>query len=153
MPELRTIHDLKPAPYNPRTITTENARALATSLREFGDISGIVWNARTGHLVAGHQRLDTLKRQYGDTLEFEPVDTEAARIVTPDGHVFDVRIGLPDGTPEFRRMILSGHKLSSGMQQELDTLRAVPGYAVINGVGLNDNDLRALLREHARALR
>lgn len=93
MPELTSITDLKPAPYNPRMITRDNARALGHSLREFGDISGIVWNKRTGFLVAGHQRLDTLKAQHGvGTLDFEVLSEEAAIIRTPDGNTFDVRI-------------------------------------------------------------
>jgi ParB-like nuclease domain len=59
---LETIEDLRPAPYNPRTIKPENAAGLAKSLEEFGDLSGIVWNQRTGHLVAGHQRVQQLQR-------------------------------------------------------------------------------------------
>lgn len=59
-----TLKDLKPAPYNPRTIDDLSMDALKTSLHEFGDISGIVWNKRTGHLVCGHQRLEALKQKY-----------------------------------------------------------------------------------------
>ena len=49
---LRSIEDLKPASYNPRRISDRAARALAKSIGDFGDLSGIVWNKRTGNLVA-----------------------------------------------------------------------------------------------------
>jgi len=49
--------DLKPAPYNPRQIDEDALGALGRSMDEFGDIAGLTFNVRTGHLVAGHQRL------------------------------------------------------------------------------------------------
>jgi len=81
------LGDLRPAPYNPRTITDEAILALQTSLGEFGDISGLVWNRRTGHLVAGHQRLDALKRQHGSKLM-----VKGDAVVSPDGQRFPVRV-------------------------------------------------------------
>ena len=54
------LTDLKPADYNPRTITDEQLERLKKSLQEFGDLSGIVFNRRTGNLVGGHQRLKCL---------------------------------------------------------------------------------------------
>ncbi|KKU25466.1 MAG: methylase N-4/N-6 protein, partial [Microgenomates group bacterium GW2011_GWA2_46_16] len=54
------LTDLKPADYNPRTITDEQMERLKKSLAEFGDLSGIVFNRRTGNLVGGHQRLKCL---------------------------------------------------------------------------------------------
>lgn len=58
-----TIDDLTPAPYNPRTIAEASADALGESLDRFGDIAGIVWNQRTGHLVCGHQRVEQLRKR------------------------------------------------------------------------------------------
>ncbi len=49
--------DLTPAPYNPRKITDKKLAMLQKSMAEFGDLSGIVMNTRTGHLIGGHQRL------------------------------------------------------------------------------------------------
>lgn len=54
------VRDLKPASYNPRSISDQKLWMLGKSLRVFGDISGIVFNIRTGHLVGGHQRLKHL---------------------------------------------------------------------------------------------
>lgn len=63
-----TIDDLKPADYNPREISPEAAEALGKSVERFGDISGIVWNKRTGNLVAGHQRVDQLRKAGGQVV-------------------------------------------------------------------------------------
>lgn len=57
---LATIDDLKAAPYNPRMISEEAMAGLSVSVDCFGDLSGIVWNSRSGFLVAGHQRVQTL---------------------------------------------------------------------------------------------
>lgn len=56
----RTVRDLEPAPYNPRRITDEKLAALGRSMARFGDLSGIVFNRRTGRVVGGHQRLKHL---------------------------------------------------------------------------------------------
>ena len=56
----KTVADLRPADYNPRTITTSRLDKLTRSLTTFGDLSGVVFNVRTGNLVSGHQRMKTL---------------------------------------------------------------------------------------------
>lgn len=50
------VADLKPADYNPRKMTPEEHEALAASMDLFGDLSGVVFNRRTGNLVGAHQR-------------------------------------------------------------------------------------------------
>lgn len=62
------MSDLASAPYNPREIDDDALAALKESLASFGDLSGIVWNAKTGHVVAGHQRLRALHERYGASL-------------------------------------------------------------------------------------
>ena len=59
--KLQSIDDLRASPRNPRKISAEALAGLKTSLASYGDISGIVWNERTGELVAGHQRVRALK--------------------------------------------------------------------------------------------
>lgn len=54
------VADLTPAKYNPRKISDKQLRMLKKSIEEFGDLSGIVFNRRTGNLVGGHQRLKCL---------------------------------------------------------------------------------------------
>lgn len=51
------LSELKPNPRNPRKITDKKLKALKKSMEEFGDLSGIVFNTRTGNIVGGHQRV------------------------------------------------------------------------------------------------
>lgn len=48
-------------PNNPRRITATKLRRLGKSLREYGDLSGVIMNRRTKQLVGGHQRVDAFK--------------------------------------------------------------------------------------------
>lgn len=57
----KNILDLKAAEYNPRTISPQAMEGLKESTDVFGDLSGIVFNSRTGQLVAGHQRVKVLQ--------------------------------------------------------------------------------------------
>lgn len=60
------VHELNPAPYNPRIALRPGDPAwikLERSLTEFNLVQPIVWNRRTGHVVSGHQRLAVLKHQ------------------------------------------------------------------------------------------
>lgn len=54
------INTLKPAEYNPRKITKEQLESLKKAMEEFGDLSGIVFNRRTGNMVGGHQRIKVI---------------------------------------------------------------------------------------------
>ena len=54
------VSDLKPAKYNPRKITGEKLGMLKKSMVEFGDLSGITFNRRSGNLIGGHQRIKHL---------------------------------------------------------------------------------------------
>lgn len=64
-PEIKTmkVKDLKPAPYNPRTIEKQELEGLKASLKRFGLVEPIVWNKRTGYVVGGHQRLKALQEE------------------------------------------------------------------------------------------
>lgn len=53
-------------PKNPRTMSKHDAAALDTSIKEFGDLAGIVFNRQTKQLVGGHQRIEIFKRMKGD---------------------------------------------------------------------------------------
>ena len=55
-----TVKDLRPAAYNPRKITDKQMAMLAKSMKEFGDLSGIIVNVKTGNIVGGHQRVKNL---------------------------------------------------------------------------------------------
>lgn len=60
---LEKMSDLKPAKWNPRTISEDAFEGLGFSLDQFGDLSGITWNSRTGNIVSGHQRVASLKKK------------------------------------------------------------------------------------------
>ncbi len=54
--ELANFDDLKPNPKNPRKISEQDFEALKRSIQKFGDLSSLIMNQRTGHLVGGHMR-------------------------------------------------------------------------------------------------
>ena len=64
-PEVRRfrLNELKPAEYNPRTISDEALEGLARSIEKFGCVEPIVVNTRGGKqtVIGGHQRLKVLK--------------------------------------------------------------------------------------------
>lgn len=65
MTDTLTLDDLRGAPYNPRVITEAASDGLGASMKDLGDISGIVFNRRSGQLVAGHQRVERLRSMGG----------------------------------------------------------------------------------------
>jgi hypothetical protein len=69
--EVVKVTDLKPADYNPRSISEKALAGLKTSLDRFGYIQDIIWNRRTGNLVGGHQRFTALIQLYPDLEEVE----------------------------------------------------------------------------------
>jgi DNA modification methylase len=58
-----SLKDLRPADYNPRSISDAALEGLAKSMSEFGIVEPIIWNRRTGHVVGGHQRLKVMQKQ------------------------------------------------------------------------------------------
>ena len=58
---VKPLSELTPAPYNPRAISTAELEGLRASLDKFGLVEPVVWNRRTGHVVAGHQRIKALE--------------------------------------------------------------------------------------------
>jgi len=55
--ERMSIEQLKPADYNPRTMTDRARQGLSNSIESFGLVQPIIYNKRTDHVVGGHQRL------------------------------------------------------------------------------------------------
>lgn len=52
----KSVSDLSAHPGNPRSITEKKLAQLGRTMSEFGDLSGVVFNQTTGHLVGGTQR-------------------------------------------------------------------------------------------------
>jgi hypothetical protein len=69
---------IQPDPSNPNRMDADDKARMARSLAEFGDLSGVILNRRTGLLVGGHQRADVL--------------------AGADLHVNDLPAPEPDGT-------------------------------------------------------
>lgn len=46
--------------YNPRKISNDARKRLKRNLKDKGLLGGIVWNEKTGNLVAGHQKLSII---------------------------------------------------------------------------------------------
>ena len=67
------IKDIKLDDENPRSISDEAKLKLQESIKEFSDLSSIVFNKTTNTLVSGHQRLKALQELYPN-LQTEKTD-------------------------------------------------------------------------------
>jgi DNA modification methylase len=75
------IDQLLPADYNPRKNLQPGDPEydrLKKVIEEFGLVDPLVWNARSGRLVGGHQRLKILKEQGVTEVEVSVVDLDDA---------------------------------------------------------------------------
>lgn len=81
------LDKLKPADYNPRLISTHDFHSLKGSIKDLGDLSGLVFNQRTGVLVGGHQRKNAYK-ELGGVIEITETLEEPNSVGTiARGHV------------------------------------------------------------------
>jgi len=81
----KKISELSPAKYNPRTISSDSLGRLTKSLSELGNLQPITWNAKTGNIVGGHQRLKCYSALEKDEVEvwavwLDEVQEKAANI-------------------------------------------------------------------------
>ena len=65
----KKISELSPAKYNPRKITSDALGRLTKSLSELGNLQPMTWNAKTGNIVGGHQRLKCYQALGKDEIE------------------------------------------------------------------------------------
>ena len=65
----KKISELTPARYNPRKISSDALGRLTKSLSELGNLQPITWNAKTGNIVGGHQRLKCYQALGKDEVE------------------------------------------------------------------------------------
>ena len=69
--------EIRGAEYNPRVISEYARKRLRKMIAKHGLVQPLVWNRRTGNLVAGHQRLaalDSLERSQDYDLQVAVVD-------------------------------------------------------------------------------
>ena len=67
------------APYNPRTISDHDLRALGGSMTAFGVVEPVVVNRRTGRIVGGHQRVKAAEASGIEELPVVHVDLDEAQ--------------------------------------------------------------------------
>jgi hypothetical protein len=91
---------LTPDPDNPNRVAPADKARMAKSLAEFGDLSGVILNRRTGLLVGGHQRTEVLDGaviEAADLPEREADGTVARGFLIRDGRRYSLRV--VDWTP------------------------------------------------------
>ncbi len=115
-------------PENPRAMTEKARGHLSASLDEFGDLSGIVYNRRTGQLVSGHQRTYDLAQKYGP-LPLTELPGGGYAIVTPKGDVFPVRVVSWDAKKQRAANMAANNQALAGtftdlLPEQLEGLRA-----------------------------
>jgi ParB-like chromosome segregation protein Spo0J len=136
---VQSILLLEPDPDNAREITPEALEGLGVSMQTFGDLSGIVWNQASGHLVAGHQRMENL-RAAGVTTWTRLSPTEGV-IVHPDtGERFRVRIVDWDATRERMANLAANNPEIAGTftPEALDQLKALEGEVAFEALRLGE---------------
>lgn len=138
----RGIDELRPDEENPRDIDEDARASLAASQREFGDISGIVLNARTGTLVCGHQRVKAL-RAAGAKQWTKLSETEGFVLHPVTGERFPVRIVDWDGPTHQVACIAANNPAAQGYftGAQVEQLREVEGF-----IRYSDLRLAELLR-------
>ncbi|MEX1098298.1 MAG: ParB N-terminal domain-containing protein [Planctomycetales bacterium] len=130
-----SIDCLKPAPYNPRVPLKPGMpgyRRLERSLAEFDLVQPIVWNERTGHVVAGHQRLEILKNKGEPEVDVSVVSLSLEREKALNVVLNNPQVGSDWEMDQLTELVA-----------ELD---ALPDFDATL-TGFDDDDLRALLME------
>jgi hypothetical protein len=128
--KLASLSDLTADPRNPRKIGKEAMAGLKVSLHEFGDLSGLTFNRRTGQLVSGHQRKEALAAEFGDL----PIQKDSGGRLfvktpptkkAPDGEVFNIRVVDWDkGTQTAANIAANSPAISGEFTDELDAMLA-----------------------------
>jgi hypothetical protein len=106
----RPLTDLAPNPKNPRRISDFKLNQLRVSLDKFGDLSGVVFNRRSGKLICGHQRMKWLAKN-GDNVTY----TRRYEEPTPTGTVADGYITVLNERFSYREVDWDGERESQGM--------------------------------------
>ncbi len=133
MPNPTSLDDLQPAPYNPRKISPIAREGLKASVAKFGDISGIVWNSLSGHLVSGHQRVEVLKRLHG-TWEIDPPGIRVGE------EFFEIRVvEWDEATEQAANISANNQKISGAFTSDLpDILDGLKTFDAFDDLRLAD---------------
>lgn len=150
----QTIADLTPAPDNPNVMQTANRSRLSKSIRKFGDISGIVYNLRSGQLVCGHQRLDVIRQNSRASLKWYGKGTKSQRlyVVTSTGQRFQVRLVEWDRLTEIEARAAANSKYLAGEWDVAALLSQLQEIETDDPAGFDDLGFAALEAELAADL-
>lgn len=122
--------EIKPAGYNPRTISKDQRDTLKRGIRKFGVVGGIVVNERTGMtLVGGHQRLSVLD----ELNKFNPETNE-------NDYTLNVEVVDISEKEEKELNILLNNPNAQG-QWDYDKLAVIVPEIDIHVAGLTDEDI------------
>lgn len=115
---VKSLTDIKPNKANPRRIKKDRQEKLSEYLAEYGDLSGVVYNANPEceAIISGHQRTAEFKRQKGKLTileRYEPAqgDGTTARgfIETPNGQRYLYReVNWPKEKADAATIIANG---------------------------------------------
>lgn len=144
------IATLAPDPVNPRDIGPGALEGLGISIREFGDLSGIVFNVRTKQLVCGHQRVRALAD--AGAAEWRR-DGDAAWVEHPDsGERFAIRLVDWDETRQRMANLVANNPEIGGHYTEaaLDQIKSLENEIDFSGLMLPELEAK-LAREFKRA--
>lgn len=135
----QSIDVLKADPQNARTISAEALAGLGVSMQTFGDLSGIVFNQRSGRLVAGHQRMEQLRAAGAKT--WRRTSKAEGVIVHPKTEErFPVRIVEWDDTTERLANLAANNPEIQGSftAEALAQLKALDAHVDFEGLRLDD---------------
>lgn len=130
------VKDLAANPQNPRKITDEKLQLLRKAVHEHGDLSGIVFNRKSGNLVSGHQRA----KVFGPDAEITILEkfkkptrtgTVATGFINIDGEKFVYREVLWDAAKE-KAASLAANRSAGDWDNDLlaDWLRELDEFGV-----------------------
>lgn len=110
--DANTAGDLRPAGYNPRTISPEKLEMLRKAMAEYGDLGGIVFNIRTGRTVGGHQRIKNFDPTWPITKQPHTDKTgtvAVGHIETPEGRWSYREVDWPESKEKAANIAANKH--------------------------------------------
>jgi hypothetical protein len=157
--ETENFYDLQPNPKNPRKISEHDFEALKRSILKFGDLSSIIKNQRTGHLVGGHMRRNAFEKLSGEkrvviTQRFDVPNrqgTVALGYVEHDNELFSYRIVDWDEGTEAAAAV-AANRIEGSWDDELlaqatyDLSQLENGDELLKLTGQSDKEIEKLLK-------
>ena len=149
--DVKVDFKIKAAHYNPRKLSKASESKLKLSMQEFGDISGITINKKTGNIFAGNHRWKQLEETYG-TLELKHIEDDRFGIYKKGSKYVGYVARIVDWslTKEKQANIVANLASVAGdfteqLQAELQEIKADSDIELMRNLGLNeiilDNDL------------